>query len=75
MRTDKKQTYSVEAVNADLRHCLKRLARKSRCFSRRADTLYKNILLFVYCYIQRQIMKRLHPKYAFHLIDFLYPLF
>ena len=35
MRTDKHETYSVEAVNADLRHYLKRLARKSRCFSRR----------------------------------------
>ena len=43
MRTDKKETYSVEAVNADLRHYLKRLARKSRCFSRRADALYRNI--------------------------------
>lgn len=75
MRTDKKETYSVEAVNADLRHYLKRLARKSRCFSRRADALYKNIHLFVYCYNQRQIMKRLYPKYSFHLIDFLYHLF
>ena len=33
MRSDKKETYSVEAVNADLRHYLKRLACKSRCFS------------------------------------------
>ena len=32
MRTDKDETYSVEAVNADLRHYLKRLARRSRCF-------------------------------------------
>ncbi len=32
MRTDKLETYSVEAVNADLRHYLKRLARKSRSF-------------------------------------------
>ena len=29
MHTDKLETYSVEAVNADLRHYLKRLARKS----------------------------------------------
>jgi IS1 family transposase len=35
MRTDKEEIYSVEAVNADLRHHLKRLARKSRYFSRR----------------------------------------
>jgi insertion element IS1 protein InsB len=75
MRTDKKETYSVEAVNADLRHYLKRLARKSRCFSRSMDTLYKNIRLFVYCYNQRQLMKRLYPKYALHLVDFLYPVY
>lgn len=43
MRSDKKETYSVEAVNADLRHYLKRLARKSRCFSRRLDALQKKI--------------------------------
>ena len=70
MRTDKQETYSVEAVNADLRHYLKRLARKSRCFSRRMRSLARNIQLFVYCYNQRQLMKRLYPKYSFHLIDF-----
>ena len=31
---DKSQTYFVEANNAELRHYLARLARKSRCFSR-----------------------------------------
>jgi IS1 family transposase len=30
----KRDTYSVEADNAELRHYLARLARKSRCFSR-----------------------------------------
>jgi IS1 family transposase len=73
MRTDKKETYSVEAVNADLRHYLKRLARKSRCFSRRLENLHRNVRLFVFCYNQRQLMKRRYPKYSFHLIDFLYP--
>ena len=74
MRTDKQETYSVEAVNADLRHYLKRLARKSRCFSQRIHALAKNIQLFVYCYNQRQLAKRMYPKYSFHLIDFLTPL-
>lgn len=73
MRTDKKETYAVEAVNADLRHYLKRLARKSRCFSRTVDALYSNIRLFVYCYNHRQLMKRLYPKYSFHLLDALCP--
>ena len=67
MRTDKKETYSVEAVNADLRHYLKRLARKSRCFSRRLEALARNVRLFADCYNQRQLMKRLYPKYSFVL--------
>jgi len=71
MRTDKLETYSVEAVNADLRHYLKRLARKSRCFSRRMASLIGNLKLFVYCYNHRQLAKRQHPKYSYHLIDFL----
>jgi IS1 family transposase len=73
MRTDKQETYSVEAVNADLRHHLKRLARKSRCFTRRVQSLAKNIQLFACCYNYRQLAKHLFPKYSFHLIDFLYP--
>src|SRR5215211_2366683 len=47
IRTDKQQTYSVEAVNADLRHYLKRLARRSRCFTRRMQSLANNLQLFV----------------------------
>lgn len=75
MRTDKQETYSVEAVNADLRHYLKRLARKSRCLSRRMQSLAKNIQLFVYCYNHRQLTKRTFPKYSSHLVDFICPLF
>ena len=74
MRSDKKETYSVEAVNADLRHYLKRLARKSRCFSRHLEALLKNLQLFAYCYNQRQLMKQKYPQYHLPLIDFLYPL-
>ena len=70
MRADKLETYSVEAVNADLRHYLKRLARQSRCFSRRLQSLVENLRLFVYCYNQRQLAKHLFPKYSYHLVDF-----
>jgi IS1 family transposase len=70
LRPDKKETYTVEAVNADLRHYLKRLARKSRCFSRRLHSLIENLRLFVYCYNHRQLAKRQFPKYSFHLVDF-----
>ena len=74
MRTDKHETYSVEAVNADLRHYLKRLARKSTCFSRRMQALAKNLQLFVYCYNHRQLTKRFFPHYPAHLVDFICPL-
>jgi IS1 family transposase len=70
LRADKQETYAVEAVNADLRHYLKRLARRSRCFSRRLHSLVDNLRLFVYCYNQRQLAKRQFPKYSFHLVDF-----
>ncbi len=43
---DKSETYSVEGENADLRHYLARLARKSRCFSRSLEAL-----LFMRCYM------------------------
>ena len=71
LRTDKVETFAVEAVNADLRHYLKRLARRSRCFSRRLHSLVDNLRLFVYCYNQRQLAKRQFPKYSFHLVDFI----
>ena len=71
LRQDKKETYAVEAVNADLRHYLKRLARKSRCFSRCPYALKCAIHIFVFCYNQRQLRKRLYPTYSSNLIDFL----
>ena len=70
LRPDKLETYTVEAVNADLRHYLKRLARHSHRFSRRMHSLIQNLRLFVYCYNHRQLAKRQYPKLSFHLIDF-----
>src|SRR5262245_23871166 len=39
----KSQTYSVEGRNADLRHYLARLVKKSRCFSRCTQALKRTI--------------------------------
>jgi IS1 family transposase len=36
---DKSDTHNVESVNADLRHYIPVLARKSRCFPRKLETL------------------------------------
>jgi len=44
---DKSETYRVEGVNAELRHYLARLARRSRCFSRCIHALRRAIKLFV----------------------------
>lgn len=66
----KSQTSSVEGENANLRHYLARLARKSRCFSRSIDALRRALKLFVHAWNRRQLHKRLYPAYACHVIDF-----
>lgn len=70
---DKSQTYSVEGGNADLRHYLARLVRKSRCFSRSITALRRAIKLLVWAYNQRQLWKRRYPKHPRHVIDFAPP--
>lgn len=71
--TDKSQTYSVEADNAELGHYLARLARKSRCFSLCIDALRTAIKLFVFAWNRRQLYKRCFPAYTAHLRDFVCP--
>ena len=46
----KSQTYSVEADNAEVRHYLARLGRKSRCFSRSIDALRRAVKHFVHAW-------------------------
>ncbi len=70
---DKSQTYSVEADNAELRHYLARLARKSRCFSRSLRSLWLAVKLFVFAWKRRQLYKRAHPNYPAYPADFVYP--
>jgi IS1 family transposase len=69
----KTDTFSVEADNAELRHSLARLARKSRCFSRCPYALECALRLFVYCFNSRQLHKQHFPNYAAHLMDFVSP--
>jgi hypothetical protein len=66
---DKSQTYSVEGTNADLRHYLARLARRSRCFSRCIHALRRAVDLFVRCYNARQLRKREYPCYPALITD------
>jgi len=67
----KEDTYSVEACNAELRHYLARLARKSRCFSRCPYALECAIRLFVYSFNSRQLYKQRFPAYPAHVKDFI----
>ena len=47
---DKRDTYTVEGVNADLRHYIPILARRSRCFARKLETLRAVLDVFVEAY-------------------------
>ena len=66
----KSQTYSVEGDNAELRHYLARLARRSRCFSRCIWALQRAVALFAYAWNKRQTFKRAFPKVPAHVCDF-----
>jgi insertion element IS1 protein InsB len=66
----KSQTYSVEADNAELRHYLARLGRRSRCFSRSLAALRRAVKLFVHAWNCRQLHKRAFPRYACHVSEF-----
>jgi len=48
--TDKSDTFTVEGVNADLRHYIPILARRSRCFSRKLETLQAVVEVFADAY-------------------------
>ena len=67
---DKSQTYRVEGDNAELRHYLARLGRRSRCFSRCLTALRRAIKLFVYAWNRRQLHKHRFPRYPAHLLSF-----
>ena len=70
---DKSETYRVEGMNAELRHYLARLARKSRCFSRCIHALRRAVKLFVYAWNRRQLYRQRFPRYPAHLIHFVCP--
>ena len=67
----KSDTYSVEADNAELRHYLARLARRSRCFSRCPQALEAALKLFMYAFNQRQLYKQRFPDYPAHVFQFI----
>ena len=69
----KSETYSVEADNAELRHYLARLARRTRCFSRCPYALECAIRSYVYAFNHRQLYKHRYPLYPANVMDFVSP--
>ena len=61
---NKKDTFTVESVNADLRHYIPTLARRSRCFPRKLDNLRAVLNVFVKAFnsfaSQKELYRSLH---------------
>lgn len=74
---DKSDTYTVEGVNADLRHYIAMLRRRSRCFARSLDTLAAVVEVFARAYNRfgqakaKYREQRKVREVPFSLLDFL----
>ena len=74
---NKNDTFTVEGVNADLRHYIPTLARRSRCFPRKMENLQAVLAVFVQAYnrfgLQKERYRSRHPgaTVPFSLFDFL----
>lgn len=74
---DKSDTFTVEGINADLRHYIPILARRSRCFPGNPETLKAVIAVFVDAYNRfglakfRYRQKRKKGELPFSFVDFL----
>ena len=75
---NKKDTFTVEGINADLRHFIPLLRRKSRCFARSIETLTAVIDVFVEAYNKFGLAKfkyrQANPEKIppFGVVDFLF---
>ena len=76
---DKKDTFTVEGVNSDLRHYIAVLRRRSRCFCRKLETLHVVLEVFADAYnafglAKMKFRQNRSPKsreLPFSLLDFL----
>lgn len=74
---NKSDTFTVEGINADLRHYIPILARKSRCFPRSLETLRAVVHVFVCAYnlfgIAKYHYRQRNPngELPFSVLDFL----
>lgn len=74
---DKRDTFTVEGVNADLRHYIPVLARRSRCFARKLETLQAVMEVFSDAYNEFGVAKHKYRlthttgEIPFSIVDFL----
>ena len=74
---NKSDTFTVEGINADLRHYIPILARRSRCFARTLETFRAVVEVFVDAYNRfgqaKHAYRQRRPKgaFPFALVDFL----
>ena len=74
---DKSDTFTVEGVNADLRHYIPLLKRRSRCFARKLETLRAVLEVFIDAYNRFGVAKmkfrhdRTSRELPFSVLDFL----
>jgi len=47
---DKRDTHTIESINADIRHYISGLARRNRCFYRKLETLQDVLTVFIDAY-------------------------
>ena len=63
---NKNDTYTVEGTNADLRHYIAGLRRKSRCFFRKLETLKAVLYIFINAYNKfgeaKRAYRQRHPN-------------
>lgn len=71
----KRETYTVEGTNADLRCYVPPLDRRGRCFPRHIEKLRVLLRLFITCYNRCCLFRLQHPNRNAHPSDFLPALF
>ena len=70
---DKSDTHNIEGSNADLRHYIAGLRRRSRCFFRSMETLSAVLYIFVHAYNRfgdaklQYMLKNPHCQRVYHL--------
>lgn len=74
---NKKDTFTIEGVNADFRHYIPCLRRRSRCFPRKLENLQAILSVFLYAYnrfgLEKARFRARNPKASipFSFFDFL----